>query len=594
MLIDDGLLRREDGRWTLADELAELPVPPTIHALLAARLERLPDEERALLARVVGRGHRRSTARRVRELAPARSRTSWTAASTALVRRDLIRPGPLELRRRRRLPLPPHPHPRRRVPLAAEGDARGAARALRRLGSSERARRALHEFEEIVGYHLEQAYRFLAELGPLDADADGACGARGRNGSSRPGAGRSRRSDRAGGGQPARARRRAGCRTTTPRRAALLPDLGAALIEAGRLAEAGDVLDGREPRGRGRRRRARRGARARPAPVPAPPARRGRPAPPRRPAVVERVIPVFPRGGDEQGLCSALRLRAWRHWIEAQAEAAAAAWEEAAAHARSAGAEHERIEILALDRLVAVLRPHARDRRHPALRGHPRRGRAATSRPPPTCCSRSPAPRDAGPLRRGARAAGHERRGLRGARTHSQLGRVAPRRDGRAARRRSRRRRAAACARATPRSRRWATERCSPRRRRSSGRRCSPRAATEEAEGLAELSAELAAGDDLITQVLWRGVRASVPRRRAAGSRRLSDSRARRSRSPSSTDFVNHSADALVDLGIVLGSAGRADDAQAALAQALDLYELKGNAVAARRVRADLAMPAPL
>ena len=32
-----------------ADEPAELPVPPTIHALLAARLERLPDDERAVL-----------------------------------------------------------------------------------------------------------------------------------------------------------------------------------------------------------------------------------------------------------------------------------------------------------------------------------------------------------------------------------------------------------------------------------------------------------------------------------------------------------------------------------------------------------------
>ena len=62
--------------------------------------------------------------------------------------------------------------------------------------------------------------------------------------------------------------------------------------------------------------------------------------------VVERRDPDLQAAGDEYGLCGALRLDAWRHWIEAQAEAAAAAWEQAAAHARNAGAEYERIEIL--------------------------------------------------------------------------------------------------------------------------------------------------------------------------------------------------------------------------------------------------------
>ena len=59
-------------------------------------------------------------------------------------------------------------------------------------------RRGLREFEEIVGYHLEQAYRFLAELGHADARADSARGTRGASGSSRPGAARCARSDRAG------------------------------------------------------------------------------------------------------------------------------------------------------------------------------------------------------------------------------------------------------------------------------------------------------------------------------------------------------------------------------------------------------------
>jgi hypothetical protein len=60
------------------------------------------------------------------------------------------------------------------------------------------------------------------------------------------------------------------------------------------------------------------------------------------------------------------------------------------------------------------------------------------------------------------------------------------------------------------------------------------------------------------------------------------------------TDFVNHSADARVDLAIVLSRLRRTDDAQAALAEALRLYERKGNVVAAERVRAQLATPASL
>ena len=51
MLVDEGVLV-EDGRsWTAVGDLSEVPVPPSIQALLAARLERLSDEERSLLER---------------------------------------------------------------------------------------------------------------------------------------------------------------------------------------------------------------------------------------------------------------------------------------------------------------------------------------------------------------------------------------------------------------------------------------------------------------------------------------------------------------------------------------------------------------
>jgi Flp pilus assembly protein TadD len=60
------------------------------------------------------------------------------------------------------------------------------------------------------------------------------------------------------------------------------------------------------------------------------------------------------------------------------------------------------------------------------------------------------------------------------------------------------------------------------------------------------------------------------------------------------TDFVNQRADALVDLGIVLGRLGRGEDAQSTFGEAIRLYEHKGNVVAAGRVRSDLVTPAAL
>ncbi len=58
MLIDDGVIVKESGRWWIEDErLTNLQIPPTLTGVLQARLDALPPEERALLQRasVVGR-----------------------------------------------------------------------------------------------------------------------------------------------------------------------------------------------------------------------------------------------------------------------------------------------------------------------------------------------------------------------------------------------------------------------------------------------------------------------------------------------------------------------------------------------------------
>ncbi len=51
MLVDDGLLVRDGDTWVATVDATELDVPPTVHALLSARIERLDTDERLVLER---------------------------------------------------------------------------------------------------------------------------------------------------------------------------------------------------------------------------------------------------------------------------------------------------------------------------------------------------------------------------------------------------------------------------------------------------------------------------------------------------------------------------------------------------------------
>ena len=587
MLIDDGLLRSEDERWVLADELAELPVPPTIHALLAARLERLPEEERALLARVSVEGtvfHREV----MRALAPEALVPLVDRSLTALVRKDVIRPDRASFAdddafRFRHMLIRDAAYRSLPKETRAELHERFAG-WLEGVGGSR-----VTEFEEILGYHLEQAHRCLAELGPLDADAE----ALGRRGSERLEAVGRRALARGDLTAAVRLLERAVALVPadSARRGSLLPDLGAALIEAGRLAEANDVLDeaSREATEAGdesaaarvlvRREflRLQRGEAAGTAEAT---------------AVVEQVTPIFSAAGDERGLCAALRLDAYRHWIGAQAGAATESWEQAAAHARKANAEYERIEILAwiasslffgptdvadaIRRTEAIL---AEVEANPAvsagvlqslaglhaMEGHFDEARELLATSEATfeelgLTLSTAVSHDASTVEMLAGDPVAAERILRsGYAVLEEMGDTALLSTTAA----------------------------------FLGQALIAQDRHKEAEGLAEISAELAAGDDLITQVLWRGVRA----RCLAVDGRL-DEAERLAREAvtlaETTDFVNQRADALVDLGIVLGRLSRGEDAQATFGEAIRLYEQKGNIVAADRVRSDLVMSASL
>jgi len=171
MLIDDGLLVRRNAHWEPAGDLAQVAVPPTIQALLAARLERLGPDERSVMERgaVEGKVFHRGA---VLELAPDPVRAGVAAHLMALVRKELVRPdrptfAGEEAFRFRHLLIRDAAYQAMPKETRADLHERFAGWLERMSGDR------LGEYEEIVGYHLEQAVRYREELGPLDGAARG-------------------------------------------------------------------------------------------------------------------------------------------------------------------------------------------------------------------------------------------------------------------------------------------------------------------------------------------------------------------------------------------------------------------------------------
>ena len=109
----------------------------------------------------------------------------------------------------------------------------------------------------------------------------------------------------------------------------------------------------------------------------------------------------------------------------------------------------------------------------------------------------------------------------------------------------------------------------------------------DEAEPYAVISAETALPEDLASQVIWRGAQARVLAARGEAS---SETLARESvELAGRSDWIDLHADALTDLADVFRLLGRPQDATEPLKRAIDLYERKGSVVAAQRTRAALA-----
>jgi hypothetical protein len=97
--------------------------------------------------------------------------------------------------------------------------------------------------------------------------------------------------------------------------------------------------------------------------------------------------------------------------------------------------------------------------------------------------------------------------------------------------------------------------------------------------------------EDVDAHVGWRRVRAKLLAR--AGRFDEADRLAREAVAlAATTDFVDVRAQAHADLGEVLRLAGRGDESAAARAEAIALYEHKGNRVAAAQLRAAQNEPA--
>jgi len=166
MLVDEGALRREQDRWVAAGDLADIEVPPTIQALLAARIGRLGSDERSVVERasVIGKQFFRGA---VAELVAPPVRAGIDGHLEALRRKDLVEPEGTYW-----IDEPVYRFHHVLIRDAAYRSLLKEARAElheRFAGWLEsKAGELVGEHEEVIAFHLEQAHCYRHELGPLD------------------------------------------------------------------------------------------------------------------------------------------------------------------------------------------------------------------------------------------------------------------------------------------------------------------------------------------------------------------------------------------------------------------------------------------
>ena len=580
MLADDELLRPATaGHWESVRDLSDVAVPPTIHALIGARLDRLSTDERAVTRRasIAGKVFWWGA---VTELSPPPDRPAVGTHLQTLVRKELIRPERSAMEgedafRFHHLLIRDAAYQGTPKVERAELHERFAGWLERTVG--DRA----PEYEEVLGYHLEQACRYRLELGPsTDHDREVARRAAQRL----SGAGRRAFSR---GDMPAAANLLERAAALLPAddtgRLELMPDLAEALMEGGDFARAGEVLDeaieraaaGGEPRVEAHATIVRLLLKESTAPE-------GRSDEALR--ELKRVIPVFEGLGDELGLARSYRLTGDVYWSAAQYAAVDEALRKAVDHARRAGAVREEAESMGQFAGSGLYGPAPVEevvrRCEEILRASPGSptAEARALRTLGACramAGRFDEARDL--VRRSGEMLADLGLHLRAAFASQAAGFVEMLAGDPAAAERELRLGYEAMESLGEQGYLSTASALLSDAVFACGR-------PAEAEALTRTAEETGATDDLSTQVVWRSVRAKVLATRGEPG----DAEALALEAVSlaaQTDDVNMQGDALMDLAQVLRLCHRDRDAAQPIRRAMHLYEAKGNRVSAERAR---------
>ena len=161
-LVDRDVLQYEAGRWTTT-EVQAIPLPPTVQALIAARIDRLPEGERAVLELASVDGKRDFHRAAVVELASGELLAEVDAHLLGLVRKELVRPQPSEegnfaFR-----------HQLIRDAAYASIPKQARSELHERLADFiDRSRPAGVDVEELAAYHRDLTQHYRSEVGSID------------------------------------------------------------------------------------------------------------------------------------------------------------------------------------------------------------------------------------------------------------------------------------------------------------------------------------------------------------------------------------------------------------------------------------------
>jgi class 3 adenylate cyclase/tetratricopeptide (TPR) repeat protein len=310
----------------------EIVVPPTIHALLQARIDSLEGDVRVVMERGSVEGevfHRGSVA----VLAPGPVRPEVGTHLATLVRKELIRST---------APQFPEDEGFRFRHLLIRDAAYESLPKATRAELHERfaewlATHDLVEQDEIVGYHIEQAHCYRRELDPGDPALDG-LGRRAADHLGDAGRGAMDRGDW-GAARGLLRRARALLQEGSDERALLGPDLALALQEVGdtddAVAIAEEAAGASDPVVRARGEVALAELRY----------FTSHSAVPELRARAAAAREVLESAGDDLGLAEYWRADGFLFWSRLQAGAAQGSWERGLAHAESAGARRLEVEL---------------------------------------------------------------------------------------------------------------------------------------------------------------------------------------------------------------------------------------------------------